>query len=191
VLVLADRVLEQSLDIMLWALQQSDPLGWLPANDQAMQDALQCVADNDGSFKHHLDRYKYPHRYGLADGLAHRDQGAEFLWQLDARLRRAPGVASAPAPPPPQKGSPEASVAIQIDPCATASFTLSPSQWGLLDAALAPFVRQFAHTDREWFDAQEWSALSQWLNSFEASAALVVIMEKVPPWKPGDAPLYC
>jgi hypothetical protein len=52
-------------------------------------------------------------------------------------------------------------------------------------------VRQFAHTDREWFDAQEWSALSQWLNSFEASAALVVIMEKVPPWKPGDAPLYC
>ena len=156
VLVLGDRVLDQSLDIMLWALHQSDPLHWLPQQPEALQDALQCIADNDGAFKHHLDRYKYPHRYGLTDGLAHRTEGAVHLRQLDARLRQAP--------------------------------TLAHHHWGLLDAALAPFVRQFAHTDAAWFALQDWAALAQWLHRFEASTELANTMDKVPPWKPGDAP---
>jgi hypothetical protein len=144
-------------------LQQSDPLGWLPAEPDVMQAALECVAENDSRFKHHLDRYKYPHRFGLTDGLVHRTQGAEFLWTLDTLLRRTTALTPG----------------------------LSALHWGFLDAALAPFVRQFAHTDRAWFDAQDWNALSQWLGNFEATAALAAILEKVPPWKPGDTPLYC
>ncbi|WP_420430790.1 glutathione S-transferase [Hyphobacterium sp.] len=31
------------------------------------------------------------------------------------------------------------------------------------DAAIFPFVRQFANTDRDWFDAQEWPHLQRWL----------------------------
>ena len=58
VLVLPDRtVIDQSLDIMRWALGQGDPEGWLDRADDAL------IAANDGPFKHHLDHYKYPDRH--------------------------------------------------------------------------------------------------------------------------------
>lgn len=61
VLVLPDgQVLEQSLDIMRWALAQNDPAGWLSAAPLAEQ--LAWIERNDGPFKRLLDRYKYPQR---------------------------------------------------------------------------------------------------------------------------------
>lgn len=157
VLVLQDTVLEQSLDIMQWALQRNDSLQWLPAGQAALDEALALIAENDGSFKQHLDRYKYPHRYQLDSGIADRDAGAQFLQGLHQRLAR--------------------------------NLYLHGETWGLADAALAPFVRQFAHTDAVWFEAQDWTALRQWLKRFEASAAFHAIMQKVAPWKAGDAAL--
>lgn len=80
VLVLADgRVIDESLDIMRWALEQSDPEGWLKNADVAL------VADYDGAFKHHLDRYKYAGRYA-EEPLVHRAAAADMLWKLDAQL---------------------------------------------------------------------------------------------------------
>lgn len=55
-----DLVLEQSLDIMHWALKQSDPDGWLTIDQQLAQ---VWIAKNDGPFKKLLDQYKYPNRY--------------------------------------------------------------------------------------------------------------------------------
>ena len=52
------RVIEQSLDIMHWALAIRDPEGWRDREDAAL------IAANDGAFKHDLDRYKYPERHG-------------------------------------------------------------------------------------------------------------------------------
>ncbi|RRQ52193.1 glutathione S-transferase [Sphingorhabdus wooponensis] len=90
VLVLRDgRVLEQSLDIMRWALAQSDPKGWLAHDDQDL------VLANDGPFKQALDRYKYPHRYDLADGSAHRDAALLYLGDLNDRLAAAPYLGGA------------------------------------------------------------------------------------------------
>jgi glutathione S-transferase len=156
VLVLADgRVLEQSLEIMLWALRQRDPQDWLPTTSVAMDDAMACIAVNDGPFKQALDRYKYPARFDLVDGAAQRAQGAATLLQWEHRL--------------------------------TAQPYLSGTHWGLLDAAIAPFVRQFAHTDKAWFAAQSWRQLQRWLVAFEASPALAAVMEKVPVWKAGAA----
>jgi glutathione S-transferase len=57
VLHLADQILDESIDVMRWALQQSDPYYWLREDLQFHSDAL--VEENDGSFKAHLDRYKY------------------------------------------------------------------------------------------------------------------------------------
>jgi glutathione S-transferase len=88
VLVLAcGRVLEQSLDIMHWALRQNDPDGLLAADadEQKLMDVL--IAQNDGDFKQALDRYKYPGRYGLADGEAYRAQAAAILMEWDVRLQ--------------------------------------------------------------------------------------------------------
>jgi len=80
VLVLPNgTVLEQSLDIMLHALRQSDPWQWLPASAQDLSATLALIAQCDGSFKANLDRYKYPNRYALPDGLGDRAEGAVFL----------------------------------------------------------------------------------------------------------------
>jgi glutathione S-transferase len=81
VLVLPDgEVIAESLDIMRWALGKNDPENWLTGDDAGL------IEQNDGPFKATLDRYKYPHRYGLEDGTEHRDDGLNFLYQLDARL---------------------------------------------------------------------------------------------------------
>ncbi len=80
VLVLRDgAVLDESLDIMAWALAQSDPEGWLARGDAAL------VGANDGAFKHHLDRYKYADRHG-SDRHGHRAAGLAMLMALESRL---------------------------------------------------------------------------------------------------------
>jgi glutathione S-transferase len=81
VLVLADgTVIDQSLDIMRWALSHNDPEGWLAGDDAAL------IAANDGPFKHHLDRAKYPGRYD-EDGITdHRAAALALLAPLEARL---------------------------------------------------------------------------------------------------------
>ena len=157
VLVLPDgAVLEQSLDIMLWALHRNDPQQWLPASAAEMDRAMALIAQCDGDFKANLDRYKYPNRYALIDGLAHRSMGAHFLQTLDARLE--------------------------------AHGFLHGRHWGMADAAIAPFVRQFAHTDTAWFASQRWPALLQWLAGFEASNAYREVMDKAPAWADGQTP---
>ncbi|MFN3818364.1 glutathione S-transferase [Blastomonas sp.] len=81
VLVLRDgTVIDESLDIMRWALSLDDPEAWLAGDDAAL------IAANDGPFKHHLDRYKYPSRYD-EDPLAHRDAGLAHLMMLEDRLQ--------------------------------------------------------------------------------------------------------
>lgn len=82
VLVTPDgTVIDQSLDIMIWALGRNDPEEWLAHGG----DALALVAANDETFKGHLDRYKYPERHGT-DPVAHRDAGLDLLTMLDRRL---------------------------------------------------------------------------------------------------------
>jgi glutathione S-transferase len=84
VLVLPDgRVIDESLDIMRWALARNDPEHWLDGADEAL------IAANDGPFKAALDRYKYPHRYGV-DPIEHRDAATAHLQSLDARLEATP-----------------------------------------------------------------------------------------------------
>ena len=87
VLQLADgTVIDESRDIMMWALTQSDPDGWL-AVWQRDKDATLCFLDQlDGPFKAHLDRYKYASRYDKSAAVMHRDSGAAFLGDLDRSL---------------------------------------------------------------------------------------------------------
>jgi glutathione S-transferase len=60
VLIVGDLVLDQSLEIMHWALQQSDPDNWGEVDDVAAQI---WIERNDGPFKLLLDQYKYPNRH--------------------------------------------------------------------------------------------------------------------------------
>lgn len=145
----AEQTLDESRDIMVWALQQSDPRGWL-CNAHDLID--QC----DGPFKTALDHTKYAVRFPDRDAHADRAKAAAILTEWDGILARHP--------------------------------FLSGTQFGLADAALLPFVRQFAFTDKAWFDAQDWPALHPWLASFLASDDFANVMTKYPPWQAGDAP---
>ncbi|MEO6718567.1 MAG: glutathione S-transferase [Novosphingobium sp.] len=148
VLVLPDgTVIEESIDIMRWALAQADPEGWLARDDPAL------IAGCDGPFKHALDRYKYPDRHG-ADAAQHRDEGLNFLRQLDERLSGAG--------------------------------QLGGTTRGLADAAIMPFVRQFAAVDPDWFDRQPLSHAKPWLAGHLASDLFAAVMIRFAPWSPGD-----
>jgi len=142
-------VIDESLAIMRWALEACDPEGWLTRDDPAL------IAINDGMFKFHLDRYKYPDRHGSEPEI-HREHCLSFLRDLDARL----------------------AVAGQL--CGSAP--------GLADAAVMPFVRQFAGVDRDWFDHQPLSWLKAWLAYHLASDLFGRIMHRAAPWAPGDPP---
>jgi len=156
VLVLPDaRVIEESLEIMVWALDKNDPHSWLPATEGLLQECDALIAHNDGAFKHHLDRYKYATRYQDGDEVDHREAGAGFLRELDQRLRQR-------------------------------AFLLG-DHFTRADAAVAPFVRQYALADRAWFDGQEWLALRAWLDAFTSSERFLTIMQKYPVWQTHDA----
>lgn len=154
------KVIDESWDIMLWALRQHDPNGWLGPNESAGMDechvpaALQLVHENDTRFKHNLDRYKYPERYPEQPQSAYRAAGEQFLQQLEQRLLTAPNLLGE-------------------------TFTLA-------DAALLPFIRQFAAVDTEWFAAAPYPALRKWLARYTSSELFTLVMQKFPVWKPGD-----
>ena len=160
VLVLKDgQVIDESLQIMLWALQQNDSAHWLVPSLGTMAELQRLIAANDGPFKHALDRYKYPHRYPLESsgdlhGFAHthRALGALVLRELESRL--------------------------------TAGWLFGPTA-SLADMAILPFVRQFAHTDEAWFTAQHWPQLQDWLARFETSGLYQEVMGKHPVWRTG------
>ena len=88
VLVLADEtVVDESLDIMRWALERSDPDSWLTPKNEDIAAVFAIIAACDGDFKANLDRYKYATRYEGADPLAHRTKAEAFLLVLDQRLQ--------------------------------------------------------------------------------------------------------
>lgn len=78
------QVIDESLDIVLWALEQNDPDGWLP--DQHRDDIFTLIERNDGSFKRALDRYKYPNRYPDEDCSGARDECLKVLDDLNKRI---------------------------------------------------------------------------------------------------------
>jgi glutathione S-transferase len=80
------EVIDQSLDIMHWALGHSDPGHWLPTAPQSAQ-VLALIEDCEQTFKHHLDRYKYPGRYAGADAMVQRSSASAWLAGLAQQLQ--------------------------------------------------------------------------------------------------------
>jgi glutathione S-transferase len=147
-----DRVIDESLNIMYWALEQNDPHKWLKPQT-GRSDAMQgLIADNDGPFKNDLDRYKYPNRYEAAPENLHRDRGLGFLARLDSQLG--------------------------------ADGQLFGDRISMADIAIFPFVRQFANTDRDWFETLPLPTLQAWLIDHMRSDLFATIMEKHETWHP-------
>ena len=137
------QVIDESLEIMRWALAQNDPDDWLLGGDSRIAGLIEA---NDQGFKVHLNRYKYAGRYPEQPMEVYRAEGALFLQQLDELLRDR-------------------------------DYLLS-DHLSLADVALLPFVRQFAHVDREWFAQTPYVRLQAWLQSFLESELFTAIMKK-------------
>nr|WP_262417331.1 glutathione S-transferase [Pseudomonas sp. SH10-3B] len=143
VLVVDGGVIDESLGIMQWALAQHDPDDWLLQGNPAV---LELIAENDSTFKHHLNRYKYAERYPEQPMERYRADGEVFLQKLEGLLA--------------QNGY------------------LLADHLSLADMALVPFVRQFAHVDREWFATTPYRRLHVWLQQFLESPLFVAVMAK-------------
>ncbi len=158
VVILKDgTVIEESLDVISWALARNDPLGWLDC-DRDKADAL--ISENDGPFKHHLDRYKYASRYkedakrGDID-LEHRKQAEKFIAKLETNL-----LANKTQGP---------------------NFLIGTRQ-SIADIAIFPFIRQFANADKDWWNKAPYPHVQDWLNYHIASDLFISIMGKHPIW---------
>lgn len=77
-----DLSLDESLDIMLWALGQNDPQELLDMPEEGRS----LIAQNDGPFKAVLDHTKYAVRYPELDPEAERSKASDFIQSLDTRL---------------------------------------------------------------------------------------------------------
>ncbi|MDQ7004425.1 MAG: glutathione S-transferase [Ghiorsea sp.] len=76
------QIIDESLDIMLWALNQHDSEGWLIHQTQA----LALIDKNDTTFKVWLDKYKYADRFPEHSQTYYREQGENFLQKLESHL---------------------------------------------------------------------------------------------------------
>jgi len=85
------RVLEESLDIMRWALEQHDPQDWrLQADPAAAQQAEALIARNDTEFKTQVNLYKYAERYPEHPRTHYRQQAETWLAALERLLEGRP-----------------------------------------------------------------------------------------------------
>lgn len=160
VLVLPDGlVLEQSWDIVQWALTHesagAEAQGWW--SRAQTPENLELLHRNDGDFKHHLDRYKYPERFtqdttdtATTDRrIFYREQAvAVLLQELERRLAEHDFLGGA-------------------QPCAA-------------DIGIFPFVRQFAAVDPVWFDALPHGRVQGWLTHWLQSPLFEACMQKLP-----------
>jgi glutathione S-transferase len=141
------RVIDESLEIMRWALAQNDPDDWLLKDDpagEAMMDML--IETNDQTFKTSLNHYKYAERYPEKPMDVYRMECSMIAQHLDLLLM-------------------DNDYLVTDHPC-------------LADIALLPFVRQFAHVDREWFAQTPYVRLQAWLQRFLESDLFTSIMKK-------------
>jgi len=156
---LADStVIDESRDIMSWALGQSEDelkAQYLPLHLQLEIDELIDV--NDGSFKWALDHYKYADRYEESEEY-YQELGEIFLAKLEKLLEK--------------------------------NRYLFTAEMSLADIAIFPFIRQFAHVDKEWFEQSSYPRLIQWLNELLESELFSSIMEKYKPWQADNENVY-
>jgi len=158
VLALTDgSVLDESLDIIQWALSKRDLDNWkLAGQPRFCKDAIELITQNDGKFKNNLDRYKYADRYPDYPAIYYRQAGERFIQELDHRLSIHPYLVC--------------------------------EQLSIADIAVLPFVRQFAHVDRNWFFNSEHKNVINWTLKLMETPLFQFIMKKQKPWNSGDEP---
>ena len=165
VLEFKKTVLEESIDIMLWALNINDKENILCPFREDKKFFFNVINIFDNEFKYHLDRYKYNTRYinekSFESKERHRDKGIEHLKILEKILLK------------------------------NNSNYLYRNKISILDLALFPLIRQFKIADSEFFEKnKELTLLNGWLNNLINTIFFKNIMYKYDVWNSNNAPIY-
>lgn len=145
-------VIEESVEIMTWALEQRDPQRLL--DERVLSQATALIEQNDNEFKYWLDRYKYADRYLEMTQTEYRQRGEVFLQRLEELL--------------------------------TNNTYLLGERITIADIGIMPFVRQFAHVDREVFYSLPYPKLQLWLQKWLEHSLFLQAMTKFQPWQEDD-----
>ena len=158
VLVLPDgKIIEQSLQVMVWALELNDPQNLLrKSDDEVYHDVFELIEENDNTFIGHLEQYRAAVRYHNEDLVDRRALCEEFLTKLEARLKQGSGY-----------------------PKKSYLFGDTPS---VADYAIVPFISQFARVEKKWFNQSHYIGIQTWLRSILDSALYSKTMKAYPLW---------
>ncbi|WP_206199096.1 glutathione S-transferase [Thiomicrorhabdus indica] len=148
----AGKVIDESWEIMQWALRESD---LLPAGQK--DQINHWLQQNDFEFKGHLDAYKYPDDFPEIENKQARQKGEVFLQKLELALQ-------------------------------SSSYLLG-EELSVVDLAIFPFIRQFAHVDKIWWQSANYPALKTWLNKHLESDYFKAVMKNRPVWQKGHSAL--
>lgn len=157
VLVLAnEEVIDESLDIMLWALNETDPDDLLQSTEPSgLSDMLDLIQLFDHEFKVALEAYKCAKRYKETNIAECREACEKYIQLLEKRLEN--------------------------DKLSSGSFLFGVKE-SLADIALLPFMRQFARVERPWYVASPYPNVKRWLNQYLQSPMFTKVMAKHPLW---------
>ncbi|QCU91084.1 glutathione S-transferase [Thiomicrorhabdus sediminis] len=167
VLVLPNNdVIDESRDIMLWALQSAGRNEFTFADNPILAKEVSDWIDVcDNQFKPWLDKYKYADRHPEFSAEYYRQQGCFLLDRIEQKL-----------------------AAYQLPPEEVAG--LVNNQMSMADMATVTFIRQFANVDKAWFTQTDYPFLKMWLNGWLNSEAFQAVMKNRPVWQQGHNPLW-
>lgn len=156
ILVTNHKVIDESLDIMLWAFAQNDANDFLHKDRkthdiQVHTNMMRLIAQFDEEFKLCLENYKCAKRYHESNILECRQACENHIELLEQRLNKHQHIMS--------------------------------NSESLADIALLPFIRQFARIERQWYLNSPYPKLRIWLNNHLQSPMFTKVMAKYPLWK--------
>ena len=151
------NVIDESLDVMLWALNESDPHDLLHCRKNAdvepnnvLVEMMALITNFDVEFKARLEAYKCAKRYHETNISECREACEQYIKMLESRLTQHDYLFSA--------------------------------RESLADIALLPFIRQFARIERQWYLQAPYPQLKKWLNRYLQSPMFTKVMAKHPLW---------
>ena len=140
-----DLVLDESIDIMNWAMEQQNNNS-TKINPHDLEKIKSMIKINDGEFKNKLDLYKYTSNKEVSLKLKYRKECEIYIKNIDERLEKH-------------------------------EYLLS-NNFGYLDMAIFPFIRQFFHVDLNWFEEASYINLKNWVERISGSDLFIKIMKK-------------
>ena len=155
------EVIEESLDIIIWALSESKKKQiknfYIPISKE--EEIIEIISENDDGFKYHLDRFKYSARFNVSEEDFHFIEAAKYIKKWNKKL--------------------------------TNSRWLIGDNPSIADWCVWPFVRQFkiaceSQKKTSYFE----DPIKEWLGYFEKHQHFRKLMHKFDPWKPSKKKEY-